>query len=153
MRPTVYLDEELSAAISRYLPEGAPAGALLRLLAAWGIAIMDETEPLAPEQARALLAIARERRLRPRSGSGEPRVSAELEHLPDTIITEALFARVAPDPARQLAEHIGWMSQIERLSLVLRLAWACEAMDLLPGPGRRPLSFDEALRAARLVAE
>lgn len=152
-RPTVYLNRSIAHAIERYTTEGAPPGALGRILIEWALAVMDEVEPLDPEHARALLTIAPEIRLRPRTSTGEPRVSVELANLPNAILDEATLAGVSPEIARDLAERVAGMPAIQRLGLVLRLAWACEAMDLRPGPERRPLSFEEALRAARLVRE
>jgi len=150
-RPTVYLDRSIASAIERYTAEGAPAGALGRVLLDWALALMDEAPMLPNDEARALLAIAREWRPRARNATGEPRVQVEVENMPTAIFEEAVGAGVDAATAQRLAERIAALDQIARLGLILRLAWGCEALDLTPGPGRRPQSFEEALRLARLA--
>jgi hypothetical protein len=150
-RPTVYLDRALASAIERYTADGAPAGALGRVLLEWALALMDEAPALPDDEAQALLAIAREWRPRARNATGEPRVQVEVENLPTAILDEAAFAGVDDATAHRLAERIAALDPIARLGLILRLAWGCEALDLTPGPGRRPQSFEDALRLARLA--
>ncbi|MBX6755023.1 MAG: hypothetical protein IRY86_12375, partial [Thermorudis peleae] len=75
------------------------------------------------------------------------------ENMPTAIFEEAVGAGVDAATAQRLAERIAALDPIARLGLVLRLAWGCEALDLTPGPGRRPQSFEDALRLARLVEE
>jgi len=151
-RPTVYLDRSIASAIERYTAEGAPAGALGRVLLDWALALMDEAPTLPNDEARALLAIAREWRPRARNATGEPRVQVEVENMPTAIFEEAVGAGVDAATAQRLAERIAALDPIARLGLILRLAWGCEALDLTPGPGRRPQSFEEALLVARLEA-
>ena len=148
-RPTVYVNRSIDKAIKRYTAEGAPVGALGRVLIEWAVAIMDEAPTLSEDESRALLAIVRERPLRPRSATGEPRVSSVVGDLANALLAAGVSI---PWEARcQLLRRLSRMHHMERLGLVLRLAWACEAMELLPGPGRRPLTFDEALALARLT--
>lgn len=150
-RPTVYLDRSIVPFLEAYLTDGVPAGALARVLVEWGVALMDEAPVLPEAEARALLAIAREWRPRPRAESGEPRVALEVASIERAILDEGAFAGVPEDIQQRLLDRLGTLSPVERLGLLLKLAWACEAMNLLPGMGRRPLSLDEALRVARLA--
>lgn len=150
-RATIYFDRGLAAALNRYSAEGAPIGALARVLLDWALAVMDEAPPLPADEATALLAIAREWRPRARLASGEPRIQIEIENLPAVILDEAAFVGVDADTAHRLAERLGAFNPIERLGLIFRLAWAVEALELMPGPGRHPQKTEAALRLARLV--
>lgn len=151
-RPTVSFDRDLLPYVRRYtLPDAAPAGALARVLVEWGVALMDEAPTFPDDEARALLAVAREWRPRPRTGLGEPCVALEAASFERVILDEGAFVGLSEDVQGRLLERLERLSPVERLGLLFKLAWALESMHLMPGHERRPLSFDEALVVSNLV--
>jgi len=153
-RPTVSLDRKLLPHVRKYtIPDAAPAGVLGRFALKWITALMDMAPRLSADEARALLEVAMEWKPEPRSERGEPRIAVELANFPQAILDEGTFVGLTAEMQQRIARRIAALDDLERLGLLLRLAWAYETMQIKPGPERRTLTFEEALRAARLIED
>lgn len=151
---TVVMPRRVESIAARYLAEGAPAGALYRVLGEWALALLEEAPCLAPEEAYALLRFldAEGAGVTPLRHTDPESIIALIEGLPARVLEDALFAGLTEDEARQLARRFADMHPLERLGVLIKAAWAREMRRGGRSRMRHPIEEADAIIHARLIA-
>ncbi len=153
-RITVVMPRRVESVAARYLAEGAPAGALYRVLGEWALVLIEEAPPLSSEEANALLRFldAEGAGVTPLRHSDPESLLAFIEGLPTRIIEDAPFAGLEEDEAGRLARRLAGMHPLERLGVLLKASWAREMRNGGRSRMRSALEEAEAMLHARLIA-
>jgi len=153
-RATIVMPRRAEVVAARYLAEGAPAGALYRVLGEWGLALLEDAPCLDIEEADALI------RFLDAEGAGvtplrHPDIEspfALIEGLTSRVLEDAPFAGLEEDEARRLARRLAGLHPLERLGVLLKASWAREMRAGGRSRMRHPIEEPDALALARLIA-
>jgi hypothetical protein len=151
---TVVMPRRAEAVAARYLTEGAPAGALYRVLGEWALALIEEAPCLELEEAEALIRFldAEGAAVTPLRHRDLESLISLIERLPTRILEDAPFAGLAEDEARRLARRLAGMHPLERLGVLMKASWAREMRAGGRSRMRHPIEEPDAMLIARLIA-
>jgi hypothetical protein len=153
-RVNVVIPHRVDAIASRYLAEGAPAGALYRVLGEWALALLEEAPCLELEEAEALIRFldAEGAAVTPLRHRDLESLISLIERLPTRILEDALVADLEEGAARRLAHRLAAMHPLERLGVLMKASWAREMRAGGRPAMRHPIEEPDAIIIARLVA-